>query len=210
MRQVWSVCVFVAALACAAHNANADVLFEDDFNTENGGTGAVNYAGFAQWTVSDGAVDLIGNGFFDLYPGNGLFVDLEGSAQNAGIMTSIPIAVVPGEYLLEFDLGIHGGFGEASMTVSFGTDYSEGFVEAQANTTTFTPISRPFTVTSAGSFSLVFNHDGGDDFGLVIDNVRISDIPEPASIVLVGIAGVLGAAAVRSNGRRERRRTSED
>jgi len=38
--------------------------------------GALNYSGFINWTVTDGSVDLQGNGFFDYLPGNGLYVDL--------------------------------------------------------------------------------------------------------------------------------------
>lgn len=42
-------------------------------------SGALNYCSFEKWNVIDGNVDLIGNGFMDLLPGNGLYVDLAGS-----------------------------------------------------------------------------------------------------------------------------------
>lgn len=41
-------------------------------------TGALNYYSFKEWIVS-GVVDLIGNGFYDFLPGNGMYVDLAGS-----------------------------------------------------------------------------------------------------------------------------------
>jgi hypothetical protein len=41
--------------------------------------GKLNYTGFINWNVIGGNVDLIGNGFLDLLPGNGLYVDLGGS-----------------------------------------------------------------------------------------------------------------------------------
>lgn len=41
--------------------------------------GKLNYCGFDKWAVVDGHVDLVGNGFLDLLPGNGLYVDLAGS-----------------------------------------------------------------------------------------------------------------------------------
>lgn len=44
------------------------------------GTGALNYAAWNNWDVASGNVDLIGNGFFDLVPGNGLYPDLVGSS----------------------------------------------------------------------------------------------------------------------------------
>lgn len=43
-------------------------------------SGSLNYCGFDNWQVADGHVDLIGNGFMDLLPGNGLYVDLAGSS----------------------------------------------------------------------------------------------------------------------------------
>ena len=130
-------------------------------------------------------VDLIGNGFFDSYPGNGLCVDLDGSSGNAGVRTSIPIALTPGSYVLKFDLGTISGFAADAMTVSLGTEYSEVFQEADAGQPqTFNSISRAFQVNSPGSLSLVFDHQGGDDFGLVIDNVRLTLVPEPALFAL--------------------------
>ena len=42
-------------------------------------TGTLNYCGLANWNVVDGHVDLMGNGFLDLLPGNGLYLDLAGS-----------------------------------------------------------------------------------------------------------------------------------
>jgi len=42
--------------------------------------GKINYTNFANWTVAGGTVDLCGNGFFDFLPGNGLYVDLSGTA----------------------------------------------------------------------------------------------------------------------------------
>ena len=52
-----------ALLAVAALSpASADTLFVDNFNTENGGAGVLNYTGFANFGVLGGTVDLIGNG----------------------------------------------------------------------------------------------------------------------------------------------------
>ena len=52
----------------ASQAIGAGVLLQDNFDAENGGTGILNYGTvngvFANWTVSDGHVDLIGNGFF--------------------------------------------------------------------------------------------------------------------------------------------------
>ena len=51
-------------------------------------TAALNYTGFANWTVYSGTVDLIGNGSYDFLPGDGLYVDLDGSTSDAGVLTT--------------------------------------------------------------------------------------------------------------------------
>jgi hypothetical protein len=184
---------FVIMASLYASSASfAQVVFQDDFNAENGGFPVTNYAGFANWTVSNGFVDLIGNGFFDFYPGNGLYLDLDGSGVDAGTLTSSPIAVSPGTYLLQFDLGCNCGFGNDSMNVTLGGDYSETFTLTDAGVSpNFNSISRPIQVTSAGNVSIVFDHAGGDNFGLVIDNVGLTRlIPEPASLMLLGLSAV--------------------
>jgi hypothetical protein len=189
MIKSWNCFAIVVATMCVTSVSFAQVVFQDNFDAENGGVGTTNYAGFANWTVSDGTVDLIGNGFFDSYPGNGLYLDLDGSSANAGILTSTAILLSPGLHLLKFDLGLIGGFGSDSMTVSLGGDYSEAFSAADAGLSpTYNSITRSIQVTSAGSFSLVFDHDGGDNFGLVIDNVQLSAIPEPASLALLSVS----------------------
>lgn len=81
--------VAVMLVLTEAGTAQATVLLSDNFNSENGGAGTLNYAGFVNWTVSDGSVDLCGNGFCDFLPGNGLYVDMDGSTGNAGKLTSV-------------------------------------------------------------------------------------------------------------------------
>jgi hypothetical protein len=189
--------MFIGVLAAPA--VGMAQVFQDSFDTENGGVGALNFAAFTKWTVSDGFVDLIGNNFFDSFPGNGLYVDLDGSNANAGILTSTSFAVVPGSYTLEFQLGLNGGFGNDNMTVSLGSAFNEVFDAADAGASpNFVLISRTFPVASAGNVNLVFSHAGGDDFGLIIDDVNLTLVPEPTALAAVACAGVL---AVRTRPR---------
>ena len=173
--------LFAAVLTAAVGGtASAAPLFSDNFNTENGGTGVLNYTGFANWTVPGGSVDLIGNGFFDFYPGNGLYIDLDGSTGAGGTLKSTTVFAA-GTYTLTFDLGGNArGAGNDTLTVSLGS-WSEVF--NVPDTFPLTTITRTFTTTGG---NLSFANGGGDNQGIILDNVSVSATPEPVSLVVFG------------------------
>jgi hypothetical protein len=87
----------------------AAVVLQDDFGTTGGDQ--LNWAGDSVFTSTSppGSVDLIGaNGSFDFFPGNGHYVDLDGSTGDghnpAGQLTSV-LSFGPGSYTLSFSLG---------------------------------------------------------------------------------------------------------
>lgn len=151
-------------------------LFADDFDAENGGTGALNYAGFANWGVTDGTVDLIGNGFFDFYPGNGLYVDLDGSTADAGVLTTTMTFALPeGSYELSFDLGGSQRGDSNDVTVTLGGLYTDTFTLASADP--LTGVSVPVAVPAGGALvTLSFENAGGDDIGAIVDNVQLASV----------------------------------
>src|SRR5262245_51355328 len=81
------------------------LLFSDTFDTENGGFAQQPYGNFAQWNVTAGNVDLNGNGFGDNYPGNGLYVDLDGSPGQGRMESKTEFNLAPGLYRLSFEYG---------------------------------------------------------------------------------------------------------
>lgn len=105
--------------------ASAQQLFLDDFNTETLGTNAVS---ITNWNISSGNIDVIGNpGFFDFYPGNGRYLDMDGSAGNAGRIETITVFnLTPGDYTLSFDQGKNGSSAE-SMNISVGSVFTTLF-----------------------------------------------------------------------------------
>jgi hypothetical protein len=163
-------------------------IFFDDFNGENGGVGALNYSSFLKWNVSDGTVDLIGNGFHDFLPGNGLYVDMDGSTNNAGKMiTSQVISLQAGTYELSYMLaGNHRNGSQETVDV----EVTVGIFSASHSLTQnapFTLFTQQFTLLSAQNVAISFAGVGGDNIGMLLDNVKLSAVPAPGAILLAGI-----------------------
>ena len=187
-------------LLVVAQSANANVIFSDDFNGENGGVGVLNYNGFANWTVSDGTVDLIGNGFFDLQPGYGLYVDMDGSTSNAGNMTtSIGIFFEAGlRYTLSFDIAGNNRVSTPEM-LAFGVGITGGLYAdlLQYSASEFNRNFSTYTVSFVGDgavHSIFFEGFGRDNIGMLLDNVVL--VPEPATLALFGL-GLVGFGFAR-------------
>jgi hypothetical protein len=196
-----SILAAAFALTLAAMPVQAATIFFDDFDTENGGVGVFNYFGFANFTITGGSVDLLGNGFFDLLPGNGMYVDLDGTTSDAGVQTVNPIALGAGNYVLSFDLaGSQRGTTETVDINVFG-DLSASYGSTQvtlASNDPFATLFIPFTVLGDEMLRFSFANTGGDNFGGLLDRVRlesveVSEVPEPGTLALMG-AGMLFAA----------------
>jgi len=161
------------AHASAQSPPGEEVIFEDDFNSENGGHDRGVWTDFQKWDVTRPSVDLIGNGGYDIYPGNGIYVDLAGFTNSGGQLTTrASFDLVPGTYVLEFDLGRNWDGTRFPLIVSLGSAYSEQFDETIL--LAFKRVSRTIVVNAQTNAHLVFDQTGTSNSGHVIDNVKLT------------------------------------
>jgi hypothetical protein len=192
MQLTLAVVVAMSLLIGLQGPASAGVLFQDNFNTENGGSGVTNFYSFSKWNVTDGSVDLIGNGYYDFYPGNGLYVDLDGSTGHAGTMATTQ-TFAAGTYTLTFNLaGNARGYSNDTVVVTLGNWTKTYDVPAAQG---FSPFMTENVITSTAG-SLVFHNSGGDNVGAILDNVAVSSVPLPTAALLLG-PGLAGLAIFR-------------
>jgi hypothetical protein len=183
-------------------------LFVDTFDSENdGANGKRLYSTFAKWNIVEGSVDLVGGNYFNMQPGNGLYVDLDGSSGNAGTMeTKQEFTLAPGTYELSFELaGNRRGNQQDVVTVSLGDVYSEEF--SLPYQTPFQSYKRTIEVTSATTAKLVFEHSGGDHVGMLLDDVKLVQTlscpgvtPQPTVDGLPSNGGVFGPGSPQGSG----------
>jgi hypothetical protein len=187
------------ALCVCASSTSAALVFQDDFDSENGGNPSPNYTGFANWVVNNvdatnnpDTVDLIEtDGILDNDLGPGLFVDLAGTANDDGELETT-VVFGPGTYLVEFDLAGKNRNPQNSppdqVLFTFGS-HSE--ILLRSSNDPFIHVSRIIVLVAPSTITFQDIGGGTPNRGAILDNVTvISDIPEPASFAIFGVGAV--------------------
>ena len=93
-------------------------LLLDNLDADTPGTSA----SLLNWNGANGSADVIGAGFVDIYPGNGSYVELDGSSSQAGMIGTTQTFDLLGsvQYRLSFDYARNGSAVEAP-TVGIGS-----------------------------------------------------------------------------------------
>lgn len=189
MNKLTRLCAAAALLA--AGTANAAVILSDNFDANTLGLNVTPTG----WTVTKGWVDIIGTGYFDFQPGHGRYIDMDGSRGQAGTIARNVNLVAGTSYLLTFDLaGNWRNAAKEQVNVSFGGTTGSYSLGQKAG---FTNFSLSFTPTISGAYGLSFAGTGGDNMGMLLDNVKVAAVPEPQTYALLALGLVLGATMRR-------------
>lgn len=190
--------LIASSIVALSSVAQAGTVFSDSFEANALGLNATPIG----WTVNSGTVDIIGSGYFDFIPGSGKYIDLDGSTSDAGILSKTLSLIGGTQYIASFDLagnhrngspetvtGIFGvGLGNVSATFSLGQSVG------------WTTYSLVFTPTTTTNYVLSFSNSGGDNIGMLLDNVKVitAPVPEPETyaMMLAGL-GLLGVMTRR-------------
>lgn len=201
--------VALALLAVPAMASAAPfTLFTEDFAEELASVSpanqVTNFAALDQFTITDGTVDLFGNGGFGLSCPSFGCLDLDGSTDNAVRMETAALGFLAGvDYTLSFNIrGNERNQADDTLTVGIDNGVLAGQTLTRAANDPYGVVSYMFTVAADTNGKLFFDHAGGDNFGILLDRVDIvgdsAVVPLPATLpLIVGALGLLGVARAR-------------
>lgn len=204
-------CLAVAvAVSPAVASAATSTLFSDDFAAEVVGKPATgfqltNFAPLAQWDIVDGAVDMFTNGGFGLPCGSAGCLDLDGTVGNAARLESKTTFSFLAGANYTMSLTISGKNGNGNESLTFGVIGGETkTLSMPAGDNAARTVDLDFLQIGSTSGKLFIDHSGGDNFGILLDAVSLTEttamnaIPLPATLPLaIGGLAALGAIGAR-------------
>lgn len=197
------LCLLGLAAMLVAHSATAQILLQDNFNTENGGNSSLNYAGFANWTAI-GQVDLVKSGDFGIScaGGVGACVDLDGTSGPGTLRSVQNFAFSAGDLMrITFDISGSQRVGSADqfqLGFNFGGNLQlssylglGGFSAVTSGPTTLSAFAAAvsingaapfvswgfqFTAAQAGNVRYELGTSSADNIGPILDNILVERV----------------------------------
>jgi hypothetical protein len=145
----------------------------DDVDGENGGVSQPNYTNFKFWNVVSGCVDLHGPGGVNPRPGNGLYIDMDGTCQAAGTLESKEtFDLHPADWRLEIVMaGNSQNQSPDTMVISVGSVFQRTVVLAADED--FALFEYNFTLADSAAAKIRLEHSGSDEQGILIDALQL-------------------------------------
>lgn len=198
--------------------ARAAILLSDDFENDYLDT-VTNVGSLSNWTVSNGSVDYLKNyAGISCFGGSSGCLDMDGSTNDAGRITSSATFLIEPNVTYRLSVRVSGSQRSGLDGFAMGLiDVDNGGVDWLTISETGIEANFPFleygfdTTHNVAAFNarIFIEGVGGDNVGVILDNVVFSTVSEtpgqgvdsPAPLLLAG-AGLLAAGLV---GRRRRR-----
>jgi hypothetical protein len=172
--------------------ANAAFIFNDTFSAN---VPSLNSPVPLGWTINNGgSVDIIGTcssiELNDWLPGNTCYIDLDGGTGVNGLLTKNLDLAIGHTYTAYFDLAGNQNYPFVdTVKTDFGGVQQEFEIQPFDDFATY---HLSFTPVVAGTYSLSFVNSNIDDYGALVDNVRVLQVPGPLPVV--GVATMLGVS----------------
>ena len=183
-----------ALMACSFGTAQAATLLTDNFDGYGPGGNVLNigtnFLG-PNWTTTPTLDYIVDNAYGDLCRGTGACIDLDGSTNHPGLLSSVMVFAA-GTYKVAIELFGSGrmGYGLDDVTITMG-NVSQTLMNIAYNA----DVSQTLTFTTTGG-TLTFQNSGGNNVGAVLSSVSVTAVPVPAGGLLL-ISGLAGIAALR-------------
>lgn len=183
----------VAACSIAAHAQIFTETFEG-YSVPSGSLVSVNSPNtFGPWSVTAGGVEIL-NSFAGLPARNGTKnLDMDGGISQAGTITRTFSTTAGVTYTLTYYYSGSQRGDLNSMTVTLGTSSATHSNIPSAQGYTLGTVT--FTAPSTGTASVTFAHTGGDNFGLLLDDITLSSnasgVPTLSEWGMIGLTALL-------------------